>query len=72
MNPLPDPTHFRVTLRTYLKAERGRTSALARHLGCHTSDVYRWLTGKAAPDHRRTLAILRWLPEEMRREIVEG
>lgn len=37
-----------MNLETYLDAERGRTSALARAIGAHASDVSAWKT-KARP-----------------------
>jgi len=53
-------------LREFCRAERGRVSQLADHLGIAQPHVSAWLSGKQEPSGEHTLRIQAWLARERR------
>lgn len=51
-------------LREFCRAERGRVSQLASHLGIAQPHVSAWLSGKQEPSGEHTLRIQAWLARE--------
>jgi transcriptional regulator with XRE-family HTH domain len=60
---MPD---FLRELREFCRAERGRVTELAVHLGIAQPHVSAWLAGKQQPSGEHTLRIQRWLAARRR------
>lgn len=60
-------TEFVRDLRAFCRAERGRVSELAAHLGIAQPHVSAWLAGKQQPSGEHTLRIQAWLAAQRRR-----
>ena len=52
---------FLIAVREFCRAERGRVSGLARHLGVAQPHVSAWLTGHQEPSGENTLQMQAWM-----------